>query len=107
MRYLRREHKSDQTRMAEIYSGKGAVEFAWTKARHIPPEPAQPPWKIFHVSLVYPRHPLEENMHDGWRKSLWGFGILHDYWNQRHRTYLQNSFEQARQRGISDSYPMV
>src|SRR3954470_19710784 len=55
--WLKQEHRAEQDEgfWAEIYSGKGTIEFSWKDYRMIPPRPENPRWRLRYENGWSPR----------------------------------------------------
>jgi hypothetical protein len=95
VRWVRRDEKTGYEKGAwgEIYSGLGTVQLSWTEFRRVPPEAEPDPRWPFYVSGVGPWDPLKQSVDDGWRRSIWGFGIAHQFNNEESKKSLERSFE--------------
>jgi len=96
----------DRVTVAEIYVGKGAVEFSWMKYQESLPQPEQPRNKVYYSHSKTPLSPQERRVYGGWRKSFLGFGVMHAHLDERSRKILEGYMAVVKKSGERRITPM-
>jgi hypothetical protein len=97
--WLKREAKAEHAESVrlDIYSGKGTIEVSWKEHRRVPSRPEYPRWRQTYRNGVGPRAPDPVVYYSGWSKRAWGFGLLHEFKNEKEKKSRDQDFEALKQ----------